>query len=211
MRSRLSQPACSPDEYLAFERLSDGRHEFLDGYIYAMAGESIEHSTICFNLATIVGTELRGKPCRGLSPNMKIRTSPTGLYSYSDLTVVCGEPLFHDRQRDVLVNPIVIIEVLSPSTEAYDRGEKWVRYQQIESLSDYLLIAQDRPLIEHYLRQPDGRWLYSATADRAGSVSLVSIDCRLRLADVYDRISFPTTPPEDGADESQQDSRRCGN
>lgn len=179
-------------DYLAGERAPESviRHEYLEGDMWAMAGESLEHSTISTNLIHLVVGQLRGKPCRALSPNMKVRTTPTGLYSYPDLTVVCGEPIFHDEHRDVLVNPTVIVEVLSPTTEAFDRGAKWIRYQQIPTLSDYLLIAQNRPLIEHYSRQTDGRWLYSIAEKLAERVEITSIACHLSLAEVYDRIEF---------------------
>jgi len=179
-------------DYLAGERAPGSviRHEYLDGEVWAMAGESLEHSTICTHLIYLLVGQLRGKPCRALSPNMKVRTNPTGLYSYPDLTVVCGEPIFHDEHRDVLVNPTVIVEVLSPTTEAFDRGTKWICYQQIATLSDYLLIAQNRPFIEHYVRQTDGRWLYSIAESLAASVEIASIDCRIPLAEVYERIEF---------------------
>jgi Uma2 family endonuclease len=187
----------TPDEYLAFERESEERHEYLDGQIYAMAGESPEHSTICVNLIASVVSQLRGKPCRAFSPNMKVRTKPTGLYSYPDLTVVCGEPVFHDDHRDVLVNPLVIIEVLSPSTEAYDRGGKFAQYQQITSLTDYLLVAQDSPRVEHYVRQANGQWLYSVVSGLSGVVEIASIGCRIPLSEIYDRITFsPPLQPE---------------
>lgn len=189
----------TPDEYLAFERESEERHEYLDGQIYAMAGESPEHSTICVNLIASVASQLRGKPCRAFSPNMKVRTKPTGLYSYPDLTVVRGEPVFHDDHRDVLVNPLVIIEVLSPSTEAYDRGGKFARYQQIASLTDYLLVAQDQPRVEHYVRQADGQWLYSVVSGLSGVVEIDSIGCRIPLSEIYDRITF-SPPPRSESD-----------
>jgi Uma2 family endonuclease len=179
-------------DYLAKERAPEAviRHEYLDGNVLAMAGESLEHSTICTNLIYLIVGQLRGKPCRALSPNMKVRTTPTGLYSYPDLTVVCGEPIFHDEHRDIVVNPTVIAEVLSPSTEAFDRGTKWIRYQQIATLSDYLLIAQERPLIEHFVRQADGHWLYSIAENLNHSVDIACIDCQLPLAEVYERIAF---------------------
>ena len=179
-------------DYLAGERAPEAviRHEYLDGEVWAMAGESLEHSTICTNLIYLIVGQLRGKPCRALSPNMKVRTTPAGLYSYPDLTVVCGEPVFHDDHRDVLVNPTVIAEVLSPTTEAFDRGTQWIRYQQIATLSDYLLIAQNRPLIEHFVRQTDGHWLYSIAENLTESVEIVTIDCHLPLAEVYERIAF---------------------
>lgn len=179
-------PVFTPEAYLSLERVSEIRHEYLDGFVYAMAGESPEHSTICFNLAVIVGSQLIDKPCRGFSPNMKIRTDESGMYAYPDLTVVCGEPLFHDERRDVLVNPTVIFEVLSPSTEAYDRGEKFLRYRtHLATLKDYILITQSKPFIEHFSRQQDGAWLYTATSGLSESLALASIDCRLPLEEVY--------------------------
>lgn len=180
----------SVEEYLELEREADERHEYLDGQIYLMAGESIEHSTINANVTTRLNIALVGTPCRVLSPNMKVRTSPTGLYAYPDAAVVCGEPQFHDDRRDILINPTVIVEVLSPFTEGYDRGEKFLRYQSLASLVDYLLVAQDTPRIEHFTRQADDRWLYSTTGDLTNSVHLASINCELRLSEIFDRIVF---------------------
>jgi Uma2 family endonuclease len=182
----------SPEEYLAFERGTDARHEYLDGHVYAMAGESIEHSRICVNVAGELRARLKGSPCEVLSPNMKVVTSPTGLFSYPDVVVLCGEPRFYDERRDILTNPTVVFEVLSPSTEAYDRGEKFLRYRtQIESLREYVLVSQHRPLVEHYVRQPDGSWSYSSASDLSEAIDLISIDCRLPLSEIYDRIIFP--------------------
>jgi Uma2 family endonuclease len=189
-----------PEEYLAFERVTDARHEYLDGHVYAMAGESIEHSRICVNVAGELRARLKGRPCEVLSPNMKVVTSPTGLFSYPDVVVVCGEPRFYDERRDILTNPTVVFEVLSPSTEAYDRGEKFLRYRtQIETLREYVLISQHRPLVEHYVRQPDGPWSYIAVGSPDEAVELTSIDCRLPLAEIYDRIVFPGGAVEDRA------------
>jgi Uma2 family endonuclease len=182
----------SPEEYLAFERGTDARHEYLDGHVYAMAGESIEHSRICVNVAGELRSRLKGRACEVLSPNMKVATSPSGLFSYPDVVVVCGEPRFYDERRDILTNPTVIFEVLSPSTEAYDRGEKFLRYRtQIETLQEYVLVSQHRPLIEHYVRQPDGSWSYLSATGLDEAVDLVSIGCRLPLSEIYDRIVFP--------------------
>jgi Uma2 family endonuclease len=196
------------EEYLALERVSEERHEYLDGEIYALAGESPDHGRICTNIGGLYA-QLRDTPCEVFTKDMKVRSgpdpkflrTPKGLYSYPDLLVVCGEMKFHDEYRDVLLNPTVIIEVLSPATEAFDHGEKWVRYQTwLPSLTDYLLVSQSKPLVEHYHRQPQGGWLYSLVSGLDGSVSLASIACTLRLADVYDRIVFPAEPPE-SADE----------
>lgn len=147
----------TPDEYLEFERRSDERHEFWDGYLFQMAGESLSDSRICVNLAREAGSGLLGKPCEALSSNMKVRTSTARLFSYPDLMIVCGEPLFHDRKKDVVVNPRAIFEVLSPSTERYDRGKKFQRYRLgNETLTDYILIAQDGCLVEHYQKAENG-------------------------------------------------------
>lgn len=191
MSSAHAFPVFTPEEYLSLERSSEIRHEYLDGSVYAMAGESPEHSTICFNLAVVVGSQLRDKPCRGFSPNMKVRTDPRGLFAYPDLMVVCGEPVFHDERRDILANPTVIFEVLSPSTEAYDRSEKFLRYRtQIATLQDYVLVAQDQPRVEQLSRQSDGTWLRSEVDGQTGVLSLPSIDCQIALREVYDRIVF---------------------
>jgi len=189
----------SPEEYLAFERGTDARHEYLDGHVYAMAGESIEHSRLCVNVAGELRARLKGCPCEVLSPNMKVVTSPSGLFSYPDVVVICGEPQFYDERRDILTNPTVVFEVLSPSTEAYDHGEKFLRYRtQIETLREYVLVSQHRPLVEHYVRQPDGTWSYSSAGDLSGAIDLTSIDCRLPLSEIYDRIIFPAGAADTG-------------
>lgn len=194
-------------EYLALERESEERHEYLDGHICAMAGESLEHGDICMNLSRIVSTGLLGSACRALSKDTKVRSGPIpksrystkGLYSFPDLVVVCGEPLFLDEHRDVLLNPKVIIEVLSPSTEAFDRGEKFWRYRTyLDSLTDYVVVAQSMALVEHFARREDGKWVIAATAtELSDTVTLSSIDCTLRLSDVYDRIVFPAAPDDE--------------
>jgi Uma2 family endonuclease len=183
------------EEYLAVEREAEERHEWLDGLIYAMAGESPEHIIAELNL------QLRGKPCAVYSPNMKTRaqlgvsTGLKGLFAYPDAMVVCGKPVFHDKYQDVIVNPKVIVEVLSPSTLRYDHEEKFERYQQNKSLSDYLLVAQSRPQIQHFSRKPRGRWEYVIETKLSSSIVIASIKCKLKLADVYDRIEFPPVLP----------------
>jgi Uma2 family endonuclease len=180
----------TPDEYLALERQSEIRHEFLDGTVYAMAGESLAHSTICFNLAGTLHPQLRSGNCQGLSPNMKVRAGEAGLYAYPDLAIFCGEAIFHDKHRDVLLNPTVIFEVLSRSTQTYDRGEKFERYKSIETLRDYLLVSQDRAHLEHYSRNPDASWSHAELDGPGAALTLDSINCRVPLADIYDRIDF---------------------
>ncbi len=193
-----TNPAYSFDDYLAQEREEEFRQEYLDGQVYAMAGETLEHSTICANVSGELYAQLKGKPCRTLSPNMKVLSgnySPgqtKGLFSYPDISVVCGEPKFHDGRRDVLLNPTLIIEVLSPGTELFDRGEKFRRYRTcLESLQDYVLVSTESPLVEVFQRQTGGFWLYSAVAGLDARVALPSIDCELSLADIYERLEFP--------------------
>jgi len=190
--------ACTLDDYLAQEREAENRHEYLDGMVYAMAGETLEHSTICANVSGELYAQLKGKPCRTLSPNMKILSgvySPgqsKGLFSYPDVAVVCGEPKFHDERRDVLLNPSLIVEVLSPGTELFDRDEKFLRYRNyLDSLQNYVLISTATPMVELFQRQPRGFWLYSDAVGMDATISLPAIDCELALADIYGRISFP--------------------
>ena len=186
-------PVLTGEEYLEIERFSEIRHEYLDGLVYAMAGESPDHSTICYNLNGITHAQLRNKPCRGFSPNMKVRAGLGGLYAYPDLMIVCGEAKFHDKHGDVLLNPIVIFEVLSPSTEKYDRGEKFRRYStQIESLQDYVVVSQDQARIEHHHRQTDGAWTATEVNGLDGVLVLPSIDCRIPLAEVYQHTKVGT-------------------
>ena len=155
----------TPEDYLIFEREADARHEFLDGEIYQMAGESLPHSRICMNLAREVGNSLKGKRCEPLSPNMKVPTSTASLFSYPDLTVVCGEPKFHDTKKDVLTNPRVVFEVLSPSTAEYDRTTKFQRYRMgNETLTDHILVSQDKPFVELFSNKPTADGCIKATA-----------------------------------------------
>jgi Uma2 family endonuclease len=181
----------TPEEYLELERQSDARHEYYEGEIYAMAGETLKHSQICVNLAGEVRAQLKGKPCQALSPNMKVRAETKGLFAYPDLTVVCGEPIFHDQKRDVLLNPRVIFEVLSPSTERYDRTMKFFKYrQEIRDLTDYIIVSQDSAFIEHYEKQSDGRWVHTVVGGLENALNIASIDCFLQLAEIYDRVEI---------------------
>jgi Uma2 family endonuclease len=182
----------TPEEYLALERPSEIRHEYLDGLVYAMAGETPEHSIICFNLAGTIGQKIDRQKCQGYSPNMKLRTSPSGLFAYPDLMIACGEPIYHDDRRDVVVNPTIIVEVLSRSTEGYDCGEKSLRYRtNVASLKDLVLIAQDRPHVEVDSRGQDGGWVHTEIDGLDGELSLESIECSFSLAEIYAGINFP--------------------
>lgn len=187
----------TPEDYLEFERESDSRHEFLDGEIYSMAGESLSHSRVCMNLAREIGNKLKGKLCEALSPNMKVRTTTASLFSYPDLTIVCGEPQFHDRKKDVLTNPKVIFEVLSPSTADYDRTTKFQRYRMgNETLTDYILVSQDYCFVEHFSKQTDGNWIYQSLSELSDFLRIASIDCELSLEEIYDRVELKPQPDE---------------
>jgi Uma2 family endonuclease len=192
----------TPEEYLEMERASETRHEYIDGYIYEMAGESLSHSRLCISIAAEVRNALRGTPCEALSPNMKVRTGDARTFSYPDLSVVCGEPLFHDKHKDVLLNAVAIFEVLSPSTEKHDRGEKFMRYRNfIESLTDYVLITQHAPIVEHFARQQNGGWLMQTYTGLDATFVLPNINCEIALRDLYERVVFP--PVEHGDEDSE--------
>ncbi|MAS36854.1 MAG: hypothetical protein CL610_22810 [Anaerolineaceae bacterium] len=178
-------------EYLAFERASEIKHEFLDGQVYAMTGASRAHNLISLYTAANLINQLKGRPCEVYPSDMRLKVQASGLYTYPDVTVVCGEPQFADGEFDTLLNPTLLIEVLSPSTESYDRGKKFQQYRQLESLQEYILIAQDSPRIEHFLRQPDSdTWVLQDAAGLDTSLQLASIGCTLALADVYEKVTF---------------------
>lgn len=177
-------------EYLDQERRAENRSEFYRGQIYAMAGASRAHNLITVNLTRELSQRLKGRPCEVYSSDMKVKVKPSGLYTYPDVTVVCGEPRFDDAQNDILLNPKIIIEVLSPSTEAYDRGDKFEHYRRLASLNDYILVAQHRYRIEHFSRQADGRWLLVEVNDLQAELALDSIGCALPLAEIYERVVF---------------------
>jgi len=207
MASRRSQPLHTIDQYLELERASEERYEYVDGSIYEMAGESGEHGDICMNLGGILHSRLRDTPCRARAKDTKVHSGPRpqhprstqGLFSYPDLLVICGEPQYHDEHTDVILNPAVIIEVLSKSTESFDRGKKFHRYQVWNpTLTDYLLVSQTAPTVEHFARQPDGSWSYKIYQGLDCRVIIESIGCELRLVDVYDRIRFQSQDPPEG-------------
>jgi len=206
MSSSQEQIRYTEDQYLSMEREADERHEYLDGQLYAMAGESPEHGAICTNLTREVSAQLKGTRCQAFAKDMRVRSGPLprrrysqkGLYSYPDLLIVCGELQFLDENRDVIINPKVIIEVASPSTGAFDRGDKFRRYRTHNpSLTDYLIVAQNRPFIEHFALREDGQWVIAASViELSDSIHIASIDCALQLAEVYDRVKFPEEEEE---------------
>jgi Uncharacterized protein conserved in cyanobacteria len=186
----------TPSEYLSLERKAAFKSEYLDGQIYAMAGASPGHNTIAVNTTVELGSQLKGRPCQVFGSDMKVRIPDGQLYSYPDLSVVCGQPRYHDEHGDVLLNPKVIIEILSPSTEDYDREEKFDRYARIETFTDYVLVSQLTPRIEHFSRAHDGKWVRTVSTGIYAELPLASINCVLRLKDVYHRVEFDT--PKEG-------------
>lgn len=188
--STLPKKYLTPEEYLYRERTAEYRSEFFRGETFAMAGASANHNLIVLNTGANLREQLKKKPCRVYPSDLKLRIEATGLYTYPDLSVVCGEPKLETESRDVLLNPVVLIEVLSDSTEAYDRGKKFQHYRTIPSLRHYVLIAQDRHSIECFSRQESDTWLLSVCYDLASSLELAAIDCRLAAAEVYDKVAF---------------------
>jgi Uma2 family endonuclease len=188
--SALSKIRYTPEEYLAIDRQAPFKSEYRAGEIFAMAGASEEHNIITVNLTVALGSRLRGGPCRPFAADMRVRVGPAELYAYPDVLVVCGERRFADEQRDVLLNPTVIVEVLSQGTEAYDRGDKFTGYRYLDSLQEYLLVAQDRPHVEQYTRQADGRWLLSEATGLEALIQLSSLGVDLPLVEVYDGVTF---------------------
>jgi Uma2 family endonuclease len=185
----------SVDEYLALERASrDIKHEFLDGEIFAMAGASEPHNLIAMNFASELRAALKSRDCRVYPSDMRVQC-PTGLFTYPDVSVVCGPREFADDRNDTLLNPLVIIEVLSPTTADYDRGRKFKNYQTIGSLREYVLVEQDQPSIDHIARQSDGRWLITSLTGLGAVLSLPALDISVPMGEIYAKIEFP--PEED--------------
>jgi len=179
------------DDWLAAERAAtQGRSEYVDGEIFAMAGGSEAHNLICGNVLRELGNRFKGRPCYVYTSDMKVRVEAANLGAYPDAMAVCGERLFWDDRKDVITNPTLIVEVLSDSTEAYDRGDKFAYYRNIPSLRAYLLLSQHRVRAEVYLRQPNGDWLLRTYDDLQDRIPLTALDVEVALADLYDKVEF---------------------
>ncbi len=184
------KPHHSPTEYLAMERESRGRSEYSDGEIFATAGASRRHNLICLNIGATFWNQLRDRDCEVYSSDMRVLVPATGLYTYPDVVVVCGEPEFEDAELDTLLNPTLIVEVLSDSTADYDRGAKFEQYRTVPSLQEVLLVAQDEVHGVRYRRRNDDSWMLSETRDRDGRWALSSIDGELEMAVAYAKVRF---------------------
>lgn len=179
----------SVEEYLAQERRAETKSEYLDGEVFAMAGASRRHNLLVTSVVGMLYSQLRGRGCELYSNDMRVRVSSTGLFAYPDVVVACGEPEFLDAEVDTLLNPVLIVEVLSPSTADYDRGGKWAHYRTIPSLREYLVLDQERVHAEHHIRQPGGDWLLHETEDPAAVLRLAAIGCELPLAAAYEGVA----------------------
>jgi Uma2 family endonuclease len=182
------QALLSPEEYLAIERQAACKSEYVAGEMFAMAGASRRHNLIVANVIRVLSNQLLESACNVYPSNMRLKIRKTGRYTYPDVVVACADEQFEDEQDDTLLNPVVIIEVLSESTEAYDRGKKFEDYQSIESFTEYLLIAQDHHSIERYVRQDEKHWTYAAFHSLEEVVPLSTIGCQLILKDIYVRV-----------------------
>ena len=189
-------------EYLAIEAAADVRHEFYDGEVFAMGGGSLWHNIIKDNFARALANRLAGRGCRVVTSDQRLKVDATGLYTYPDVLVFCGPPVMEDGVHHTLTNPLLVIEVLSDSTEKYERGLKFGHYRRLPTLREYVLVAQDRYSVEAYLRQADGsgtiadadHWLLSATIEPTAEIRLGSLDVSVPLAEIYDGVEFPPPP-----------------
>jgi Uma2 family endonuclease len=185
------QTYLTPEEYLALERQSETKSEYFNGEIYAMSGASEAHNLIFANLVSLLIIALRGRPCKTYPSDMRVQVRATGLYTYPDASVVCGRAEFSNQQKNTLRNPTVVFEVLSSTTESYDRGAKFAHYRTLESLTDYVLVLQTEARIEHFARQATDKWLLSVYQGLGAVALLPSIDCELPLTDLYDKVELP--------------------
>lgn len=181
----------SSEDYLALERESLEKHEYFDGEIFAMAGTSEEHAAISSNINISLGTQLKKRPCKSYQSDLRVHIPATGLYTYPDVIVVCGKPeLLEDAFLDTLLNPVLIVEVLSPSTADYDKGTKFDHYRTIESLREYVLVWQDVKRVARYTKQENGSWVLRDFIGDDVEILLSSIDCKLAMEDIYDKVDF---------------------
>lgn len=181
----------SPEEYLETERAAFEKHEYFDGEIFDMAGASIEHAEISSNIGASLNFRLKKRPCKSYQSDLRVHIPATGLYTYPDVIVVCGKPqLLEDTYLDTLLNPTLIVEVLSPSTADYDKGAKFEHYRTIESLREYVLVWQDKKRVARYTRQNDGSWILRDFIGEEARIELTSIECSLEMDDIYDKVDL---------------------
>ncbi len=190
--SAVAKSKLTASEYLAIERTASFKSEFHDGEMFAMAGASREHNAIKDNIIVELGIQLRGGGCRTFSSDQRVRVEATGLYSYPDIVLLCGKGEYDPLDRDTLVNPTAIVEVLSPTTEAYDRGAKFRQYREIRTLQEYILVSQVEPVVERFTREPDGIWSMATFVGRDAVLELICVPVRVPLAEIFRGIEFPS-------------------
>lgn len=187
MSSLAAETFFTPEEYLASERKATVKSEYLNGQIMAMSGTSLAHTRIIADVVTELNIQLRGRDCEVVSNDMHVKTGAKGAYFYPDVVVFCGDPKFEDNVFDTLLNPTLVVEVLSPSTEVFDRGEKFAQYQELVSLREYILVSQDRIRVEQY-RLMKMQWVATEFRRYEDVLPLISIGCELSLRDIYRRV-----------------------
>ncbi len=188
--SAQQQPYLTPEQYLEIERAAQFRSEYYNGRMYAMSGGTVPHATIIGNLSRELGNALKKRPCLVVTSDLRVRVAPDGLYTYPDIAVVCGEPKLLDGRKDTLLNPALIVEVLSPSTEMSDRGFKFAQYRTVESLEEYALVSQTEPRVEVFRRQPGGHWLLSEFVGLEATCHFDSVNASVPLSEIYDKVGF---------------------
>jgi Uma2 family endonuclease len=189
--SAQSLPYYTIEQYAVMEENAPYKSEFIAGRIYAMSGGTPSHSLIAGNIILELGNKLKGGSCKVYTSDLRVGIMPLDIETYPDVTIVCGEPHVNPFDKNSIINPTVIFEVLSPSTERYDRGEKWEHYQRLDSLQEYVLVSQHKPKVEHYVRQDNGSWVFTSTDGLDAAVTVHGAS--LSLAEVYDKITFPET------------------
>ena len=195
MSAQAHRPRLTEEEYLKIERAAEFRSEYYNGHMYAMSGGSMPHAVIIANLTGELYVALKRRSCTVMNSDMRVRISPSKFYTYPDIVVVCGPPKVADDQNDTLLNPTLLIEVLSPSTEAHDRGFKFLHYRQLESLQEYALVWQAEPRVEIFRRQASGEWLLSEAAGLDSHCRFDSAGCRIALGEIYHRVDFAGEEP----------------
>ncbi len=187
--STVSVRGLTPKEYLEIERKAERKSEYHKGEMVLMAGVTRRHNVVAVNFTSALNQQLLDRPCEVYQSDMRTVVDETGLYTYPDVIVTCGEPRFLDNHFDTLMNPVVIVEVLSDSTEAYDRGKKFAHYRQIKSLREYVLVSQNEMRVDRFLRQND-EWLLTSLEKPEDRLDLPSIECSIALAEIYRKIDF---------------------
>ena len=204
--SALQKTHYTPEQYLEMDRKAEYRSEYVNGELLAMAGASRGHNLIVTNLVREVSGLLRGRPCETYSNDMRVRVSPA-CYTYPDMVVACDGPEFEDSSQDILLNPVVLMEVLSPTTEKDDRSWKFAHYRHLATLTDYVMLSQYQPLVEHYTRNSDDKWVLTDLRGLSSVLRLPSIGCELSFSVIYERVEFPPDPSIPALEMSEGDAQ----